>query len=136
MRISFHFQCQSQYHIVISVKMLIKNLLYNLYPKMIIRFFQSWWIEISAITVSILTLLVKNYVGEKGTCLIHFTPFPLFIKSMFFRICLCISLFYILNTPGFQFGIGALSDAEMPSPSTNRVSTGSIIPSSHIRAVL
>ena len=103
---------------------------------MIIRFFQSGWIDMFAITVSILTLLVKNYVGEKGTCLIHLTPFPLFIKSMLFRNCLCISLFYILNMPGLQSEIGALSDAEMPSPSTNRVSIGSIIPSSHIRAVL
>jgi len=38
--------------------------------------------------------------------------------------------------PGFQPGIGALSDAEIPRPNTIRVSTGSIIPSSQIRAVL
>ena len=42
---------------------------------------------------------------------------------------------YIRNTPNGVSGIGALSAAERPSPSTMRVSTGSMMPSSHRRAV-
>jgi len=38
--------------------------------------------------------------------------------------------------PGFQSGIGAFNDADIPSPKTILVSIGSIIPSSHILAVL
>ena len=42
---------------------------------------------------------------------------------------------YIRKTPNGVSGIGALSAAERPRPSTMRVSTGSMIPSSHRRAV-
>ena len=42
---------------------------------------------------------------------------------------------YIRNTPNGVSGIGALSAAERPRPSTMRVSAGSMIPSSHRRAV-
>ena len=43
---------------------------------------------------------------------------------------------YILNTPNrVRSSIGALSDADNPSPSTRRVSAGSMMPSSHSRAV-
>jgi len=38
------------------------------------------------------------------------------------------------NTPKRVGSIGAFSEAEMPSPSTMRVSAGSITPSSHSRA--
>ena len=46
----------------------------------------------------------------------------------------CLAMFYILNTPKRDSGIGALSDAEIARPSTMRVSAGSITPSSHSRA--
>ena len=42
---------------------------------------------------------------------------------------------YILKTPKVVSGIGAFSAAEMPSASTRRVSSGSMIPSSQSRAV-
>ena len=42
---------------------------------------------------------------------------------------------YILNTPKRVSSMGALSDAEMPSPRTMRVSAGSMTPSSHKRAL-
>ena len=42
---------------------------------------------------------------------------------------------HIRNTPNFGGGIGALRAAEMPSPSVMRVSAGSIMPSSHSRAL-
>ena len=42
---------------------------------------------------------------------------------------------YILNTPNVVSGIGALRAAEIPRASTRRVSSGSMIPSSHSRAV-
>jgi len=43
---------------------------------------------------------------------------------------------HIRNTPTRRGGIGAFSDAEIASESTNRVSAGSMIPSFHSRAVL
>ena len=42
---------------------------------------------------------------------------------------------YIRNTPKRAGSIGALSDADRPRPSTRRVSAGSMMPSSHSRAV-
>ncbi len=42
---------------------------------------------------------------------------------------------YILNTPNLVSSMGALSAAEMPRPSTARVSAGSMMPSSHNRAL-
>src|SRR6185369_11521403 len=42
---------------------------------------------------------------------------------------------YIRNTPNFVSGIGAWSAASRPMSSTRRVSSGSMIPSSHSRAV-
>src|ERR1035437_8157294 len=42
---------------------------------------------------------------------------------------------YILNTPNFVSGTGALSAAENASASTRRVSPGAMMPSSHSRAV-
>lgn len=42
---------------------------------------------------------------------------------------------HILNTPNVVGGIGAFNDAEIASPSTSRVCTGSMMPSSHSRAV-
>src|SRR5690606_30396019 len=42
---------------------------------------------------------------------------------------------YIRNTPNLAGSIGALSEAEIPSASTRRVSAGSMMPSSHSRAV-
>ena len=42
---------------------------------------------------------------------------------------------YIRKMPNFVSGIGAFSAAEIPSASTRRVSSGSMIPSSHRRAV-
>jgi hypothetical protein len=42
---------------------------------------------------------------------------------------------YIRKTPKVVSGIGAFSAAEMPSARTRRVSSGSMIPSSHSRAV-
>ena len=42
---------------------------------------------------------------------------------------------HIRNTPKRGFGIGAFSEAEIASPSTSRVWAGSMIPSSHSRAV-
>ncbi len=42
---------------------------------------------------------------------------------------------YIRNTPNGVDGIGALRAADSPRPSTIRVSTGSMIPSSQRRAV-
>jgi len=42
---------------------------------------------------------------------------------------------HIRNTPNFGGGIGALRAAEMPSPRVMRVSAGSMIPSSHSRAL-
>jgi hypothetical protein len=42
---------------------------------------------------------------------------------------------YILKTPKRVSGIGALRAAEMPRPSTMRVSRGRMTPSSHRRAV-
>src|SRR5262249_60146436 len=42
---------------------------------------------------------------------------------------------YIRKTPKVVSGIGAFSAAEIPSASTRRVSSGSIIPSSQSRAV-
>ena len=42
---------------------------------------------------------------------------------------------YIRNTPNAVFGIGALSAAEIPSPSTMRVSAGAMMPSSQSRAL-
>ena len=42
---------------------------------------------------------------------------------------------YIRKTPNVVSGIGAFSAAEMPSASTRRVSSGSMIPSSQSRAV-
>jgi len=42
---------------------------------------------------------------------------------------------YIRNTPKRVSSIGALSAAEIPNPSTMRVSAGSITPSSHSRAL-
>src|SRR5690606_31964258 len=42
---------------------------------------------------------------------------------------------YIRNTPKRAGSIGALSEAEMASPSTRRVSAGSMMPSSQSRAV-
>ena len=42
---------------------------------------------------------------------------------------------HILKTPNLVCGIGALSAAESPSASTRRVSSGSMTPSSHSRAV-
>ena len=47
----------------------------------------------------------------------------------------CIAAHYIRNTPNLVSGIGALSDADKPSASTRRVSAGSMMPSSHRRAV-
>src|SRR4030042_2582642 len=43
---------------------------------------------------------------------------------------------YMRKTPGFHAGIGAFIAAEIPRPRINRVSAGSMTPSSHIRAVL
>lgn len=43
---------------------------------------------------------------------------------------------HMRKTPNWVSGIGALSAAAMPSPSTVRVSAGSMMPSSHSRAVL
>jgi hypothetical protein len=43
---------------------------------------------------------------------------------------------YILNTPKRVSFCGAFIAADMPIPSTDRVSTGSMIPSSQRRAVL
>ena len=43
---------------------------------------------------------------------------------------------YILKTPRFWSGKGALMDAAIPRPTTSRVSTGSMMPSSQRRAVL
>ena len=43
---------------------------------------------------------------------------------------------HIRNTPRFCSGKGALMDAAIPKPTTVRVSTGSMMPSSHRRAVL
>ncbi len=42
--------------------------------------------------------------------------------------------YYILNTPKVVGSMGALSAAEMPRPSAVRVSSGSMMPSSHSRA--
>ena len=42
---------------------------------------------------------------------------------------------YIRNTPNGVSGIGALRAADRPRPSTVRVSAGSMMPSSHRRAV-
>ena len=42
---------------------------------------------------------------------------------------------HIRNTPNFVGSIGAFSAAERDRPSTRRVSAGSMIPSSHSRAV-
>ena len=42
---------------------------------------------------------------------------------------------HMRKTPKVVSGIGALSAAEIPSASTRRVSSGSMIPSSHSRAV-
>ena len=42
---------------------------------------------------------------------------------------------YIRKTPNVVRSIGAFIAAEMPSPSTMRVSTGSMMPSSHSRAL-
>src|SRR5204863_4309153 len=42
---------------------------------------------------------------------------------------------HILKMPKRVGSIGALDDADSPSPSTSRVSAGSITPSSHSRAV-
>ena len=42
---------------------------------------------------------------------------------------------YIRKTPNVVSGIGALSAAARPSASTRRVSSGSMMPSSHSRAV-
>ena len=42
---------------------------------------------------------------------------------------------HILNTPKRVSGIGALRDAEMDRPRTSRVWAGSMMPSSHRRAV-
>ena len=42
---------------------------------------------------------------------------------------------YILNTPNRVGGIGRLSEAEIASARTRRVSAGSITPSSHSRAL-
>ena len=42
---------------------------------------------------------------------------------------------YIRKMPNFVSGIGAFSAAEIPSASTRRVSSGSMIPSSQSRAV-
>jgi hypothetical protein len=42
---------------------------------------------------------------------------------------------YIRKTPKVVSGIGAFNAAEIPSASTRRVSSGSMIPSSHSRAV-
>ena len=42
---------------------------------------------------------------------------------------------YIRNTPNVVFSIGALRLADSPSASTLRVSSGSITPSSHSRAL-
>ena len=43
---------------------------------------------------------------------------------------------YILYRPNGVSGMGAFNDADIPRASTIRVSTGSIIPSSQMRAVL
>jgi len=71
--------------------------------------------------------IVYDYAGHSEKSETLSTPYNLFYGN---------SVVYILKTPGFQSGIGALSEAEMPRPSTILVSTGSIIPSSQIRAVL
>ena len=42
---------------------------------------------------------------------------------------------YILNTPNRVGAIGRLSEAEIASASTRRVSAGSMTPSSHSRAL-
>jgi hypothetical protein len=42
---------------------------------------------------------------------------------------------YIRKTPNFVFGMGALTAAASPRPSTMRVSAGSMMPSSQRRAV-
>jgi hypothetical protein len=42
---------------------------------------------------------------------------------------------HILNSPNVVGSIGAFAAADNPSPSTRRVSAGSITPSSHSRAV-
>jgi hypothetical protein len=42
---------------------------------------------------------------------------------------------YILNTPNFVSGTGAFIAADKPSASTLRVSAGSMMPSSHKRAL-
>ena len=44
-------------------------------------------------------------------------------------------MLYIRNTPKRVSGIGAFSDADRPSASTVRVSAGSMMPSSHSRAL-
>jgi len=43
--------------------------------------------------------------------------------------------FYMRNTPKRCFSMGALNEADSASPSTRRVSAGSITPSSHNRAL-
>lgn len=45
-------------------------------------------------------------------------------------------IYYILNTACSLGGKGAFSEAAIPRASTLRVSSGSMIPSSHNRAVL
>jgi len=42
---------------------------------------------------------------------------------------------YMRNTPYLCGSIGALSDAEIANPNTRRVSAGSMMPSSHRRAL-
>src|SRR5690606_4507706 len=49
--------------------------------------------------------------------------------------CSCRCVGYMRNTPNLAGSIGALRDAETARPSTRRVSAGSMMPSSHSRAV-
>ncbi len=79
--------------------------------------------------------LCNKYFHHDGTmtrCLFLFS-------SLFVTLCICGLLClrnYILKIPYFVSSHFLLSDIAIPIASTLRVSTGSIIPSSHMRAVL
>jgi hypothetical protein len=49
--------------------------------------------------------------------------------------CLGRYMAYIRKMPNFVSSAGAFMEAEMPRPSTRRVSAGSMMPSSHRRAL-
>src|ERR1700730_5315853 len=68
-------------------------------------------------------------------CIRHRKVLPVFSYTMDWQI-VARNNYHILNTPKGVSGIGAFSDAAMPRASTVRVSRGSIMPSSHRRAVL